>query len=177
VTRLSLWNYVSVGALVVSGLTLALFLLSAHSYWLMRFFFAVAVPVSTLPILLAPVFAVGTVLLSLGKGLRWKTTWTIILWLSVFAFSIFSFLGAFFTKYEVAASASFDNQKYYLIKFMYIDSYEYKLYRCEPLGLFCSRSSGYIGIPYQHNPIYLRYNLETRKVYIQNVDQIIQAPN
>lgn len=177
-TLLSLWNYLGFGALILSSLTFALLLLSEQSYWLMRFFFAVAVPVTTPLILLAPICAIATALSSLVKELRWKTTtWKIILWISVFALSSFSFLGAAFTKYEITTSASFDNQKYYLIKFFHIDSYEYKLYSCEPLGLFCSRSSGYIGIPYQHAPIRLQYNLRTRKVHIQNVDQIIQIPD
>lgn len=175
-TRLSLWNYFSFGALILSGLTLVILWLSDYSYWLMRFFYAVAVPVSTPLILLAPIFTVATGFLALAKRFRWKTIYQIILWLFVFAFSSFSFLGALST-YEVTTSASFYNQKYYLIKFTYIDAYKYRLYQCEPLGLFCTSSSGYIGIPYQHDPIHLRYNSKTRKVYIQNVDQIIQIPD
>ncbi|MBW4580303.1 MAG: hypothetical protein KME42_12130 [Tildeniella nuda ZEHNDER 1965/U140] len=91
--------------------------------------------------------------------------------------SSLSFFGALLTSYEITASATFKNQSYYLVKFSRIDSYDYRLYSCEPLGLFCSRSSGYIGIPYQNDPIYLQYNLKTQKVYIQNRNQTIQIPD
>jgi hypothetical protein len=175
-TLLKLWNHFSFGALILSGLTLVVLWLSDYSYWLMRFFYAVGMSVSIPLILLARIFVVATCFLALAKRkrFRWETIYKIILWLSVFAFSSFSLLETIAT-YEVIASASFYNQKYHLIKFTYIDAYRYKLYQCEPLGLFCSRSSGYIGIPYQHDPIHLRYNSKTRKVYIQNVDQIIQV--
>lgn len=175
-TRLSLWNYFSFGALILSGLTLVILWLSIYSYWLTRFFYAVALPVSIPLMLLAPIFTVVAGFLALGKKFQWKRIYKIILWLSVFAFSSFSFLGALST-YQVTTSASFYNQKYYLIKFFHIDAYNYRLYQCEPLGLFCSRSSGYIGIPYQHDPIHLRYNSKTHKVYIKNRDQVIQIPD
>ncbi|MGV0025395.1 hypothetical protein [Phormidesmis priestleyi] len=175
--RSSLWNYLLLGALILSSLTFAMLLLSEQSYWMMRLFFAVA-PVTIPLILLAPVFAVALVLSSLvKKELRWTTTWKITLWIFIFALSSFSFIGAAFTRYEVTTSASFENQKYYLIQFFYIDSYEYKLYSCTPHGLFCNSSSGYIGIPYQRQPIRLKYDLKTRKVYIQNADQTIPIPD
>lgn len=176
-TRSSLWNHLLLGALILSSLTFAMLLLSGQSYWIMRLFFAVA-PVTISLILLAPVFAIALVLSSLVKReLRWTTTWKIVLWIFIFALSSFSFLGAAFTRYEVTTSASFENQKYYLIRFSDIGGYQYKLYSCEPFGLFCNRSSGYIGIPYQHQPIRLQYNLKTRKVYIQNAGQTIPIPD
>ncbi|MCG9892313.1 MAG: hypothetical protein MH252_14725 [Thermosynechococcaceae cyanobacterium MS004] len=174
-TRLSFWNYFSFGALILSGLTLVSLWLLDYSYWLMRFFYAVALPVSIPLMLLAPIFTVATSFVALAERFRKKTIYKAILWLSVFVFSGYSFLGALST-YEVTTSASFYNQKYYLIKFVYIGASRYKLYRCEPLGLFCISSSEHIGIPYQHDPIHLRYNSKTHKVYIKNVDQVIQIP-
>jgi hypothetical protein len=172
------WNYFSFGALILSGLTFALLLLSEYSYWLMRCFFAVARSITTPLVMLSPIVIAVTALSSLAKGLRWKAlaTWKILLWLSILAFSGFSFLGAFLAKYEITTSARFNHKTYYLIKFSSIDSYKYQLYSCESLGLLCRRSSGYIGIPYQNRPIRLRYNVNTRSVYIQNADQTIQIP-
>jgi hypothetical protein len=178
ITLSSFWHYFGVAALILSSLTFAMLLLSEHSYWLMRTFFAIAVPVSTPLILLSLIFIAATYLLFLAKKLRWKTIIrNITLWILVFIFSCFSFSGAFLAKYEITASANFYDHQYYLIKFNSIDSYRYHLYSCDSFSLFCSRSSGYIGIPYQHETIHLRYNLETRKVYIQNVDRAIQIPN
>jgi hypothetical protein len=176
-TRSSLWNYLLLGALILSSLTFAMFLLLEQSYWMMRLFFAVA-PVTISLILLAPVSAIALVLSSLvKKELRWATSWKITLWIFIFALSSFSFMVAAFTRYEVTTSASFENQKYYLIKFSNLGGYQYKLYSCEPPGLFCNSSSGYIGIPYQHQPIRLKYDSKTRKVYIQNADRTIPIPD
>jgi hypothetical protein len=175
---MSLWKYLSFGALILSGVVFALLFLSEQSYWLMRLFFAVVIPTTTSLMLLAPIIIVTFVLASLLE-FRWRmiTTWTIALWVAVFVMSSLSFFGALLTSYEITASATFKNQSYYLVKFSRIDSYDYRLYSCEPLGLFCSRSSGYIGIPYQNDPIYLQYNLKTQKVYIQNRNQTIQIPD
>jgi hypothetical protein len=175
---LRFWNYLSFGALILSGLTFSLLLLSGYSYWLMRFFFAVAGSVTPPLILISLIFMGVTALSFLVKRPYWKAanTWRIILWVSVFVFSSFSFLGTFLTDYEVAANASFNDRRYYLIRFNNIDSYSYTLYSCEQLSLFCSRSSRYIGIPYQSSPISLKYDLKTRRVYIQNLDQVIQVP-
>lgn len=177
-TQLSFWNCLSLGSFILSTLTFLLLLLSEHSYWLMRLFFATAVPVAASITLIAFIVII-TIVLTATLKLRWqmKTTWTILLWISIFALSGFSFLGAFFTKYEITANASFNHQKYYLIKFLYVDTYSYKLYHCESLSLFCSRSSSYIGIPYQNDPISLHYNSRTQKVYIQNASQIIPIPD
>lgn len=176
--QLNLWNYLGFGAMILSILTFILLLLSEHSYSLMRLFFAIALPVATSLILLALIAAITSVLTAILEfRCRRKTTRAIMLWLSVLTLSIFSFFGAFMTKYEITASANFDNQKYDLIKFLYIDAYSYKLYSCEPLGLFCRRSSGYIGIPYQNDPISLQYDWKRRKVYIKNADQIIHVPD
>jgi len=180
--RPNVWNYFSFGALILSILTFALLFLSEHSYWLMRLFFAVALPVSTSLILFALYVIItgvlGSVLASILE-FRWriKAPWKMILWIAIFTFSSSSFSGSIFTSYKVTASASFDNQNYYLIKFLYVDTYSYKLYHCESLSLFCSRSSSYIGIPYQNDPISLHYNSKTQKVYIQNANQIIPIPD
>jgi ABC-type multidrug transport system fused ATPase/permease subunit len=177
-TLLKLWNYLGFGTLLFSGLTFALLLLSEYSYWLMRCFFAMA-GLTAIPLMfLSLIFMVGTALSSLIKEFSWKTviTWRIILWILVFILSSFNFLGSFLKEYEITASASFNNQKYYLVKFNSIDSHKYNLYSCDSLGLLCSRSSGYIGIPYQPESIQLKYNLKTRRVYIQNVDEVIQVP-
>jgi hypothetical protein len=171
------WNYFTFGVLILSGLIFALFLFSGYSYQLMRFYFSVARS-TTLPlIILSLTLTVVTALSFLDKKLYRKIAnpWKIILWISIFTFSSLSFLGTFFTDYKVTASASFRNQKYYLIRFNYTDSYRYKLYSCESFGLLCRRSSEYIGILYQHDPISLKYDLKTHRVYIQNRDRSIQV--
>jgi hypothetical protein len=174
-TLLSLWNYFNFGALILSSTIFVMLLLLGHSYRLMCIFFAVAVPITIPLMIMAPIFAIiiGFSLVKNQKNRRTAIR-SIILWIFVFTLSLLSYLGAVFTKYQVSASDSFGNQRYYLIKFFYIDSYSYKLYTCEPLSLFCRSSSEYIGIPFQKQPIYLRYSLKTHKVYIQNADQTIQ---
>jgi hypothetical protein len=178
-TRSKFWNYVIFGALILSGLPFALYLLSDHSYWLMQVFFIVAGPVAMPLMVAAPILAIASVVSCLVKDPRWQIpiTWKTMVWVLIFGLSSLGFLGVLWRDYKLTASASFDNQKYYLVKFLNIDSYKYKLYRCEPLGLLCHSSSGYIGIPHQHDPILLQYDLKTRKVYIQNADQIIQIPD
>lgn len=174
----SLWHYFNFGALVLSSTVFVMLLLLGHSYRLMCIFFAVAVPVTISLMIMAPIFAIIIAFsLAVSKKKHRTAIRSIILWIFVFILSLFSFLGVVFTDYKVSASDSFENQKYYLIKFLRIDSYEYKLYTCEPMSLFCRSSSEYIGIPFQNQPIFLRYSLKTRKVYIQNADQTIQIPD
>lgn len=177
-TLLSLWNRFSFGALLLSILTVMLFWFSERSYWLMRLFFAIAVPVTTSLILLSLMVVVTLVLAALLE-FRWRmrTTWRMILWVSVFVFSCLGFLGGLWTRYEITATAALNNQSYYLIKFLHIDASYYKLYCCEPLGLFCTRSSDNIRVPFQNAPISLQYNPATQKVYMQNADQVIQIPD
>lgn len=178
-TLLSLWNYFNFGALILSSTVFVMLLLLGHSYRLMCIFFAVAAPVTISLMIMAPIFAIIIAFsLSVSKNKNRMAIWSVALWIFVFILSLFSFLGGVvFTNYKVSASNSFENRNYYLIKFSRIDSYEYKLYTCESLSLFCRSSSEYIGIPFQKQPIYLRYSLKTGKVYIQNVDQTIQVPD
>ncbi len=174
-TTRSLWHYFNFGALVPSSTVFVMLLLLGHSYRLMCIFFAVAVPVTISLMIMALIFAIIIAFsLAVSKKNHRTAIRSLVLWIFVFILSLFSFLGVVFTDYKVSASDSFENQKYYLIKFLRIDSYEYKLYTCEPMSLFCRSSSEYIGIPFQNQPIFLRYSLKTRKVYIQNADQTIQ---
>lgn len=120
---LNFWNYLRNGALLLSSLTFAMLLLSGHSYWLMRLRFAVTLPITIPLILLAPIFAIEIALSSLvKKEFYWRIIWKIILWISVFTLSGVSFLEMTLRSYEVTTSAGFENQKYYLIKFLSIDS-------------------------------------------------------
>jgi hypothetical protein len=173
---LNVWNYLRYGALFLSSLTFIVILLSGYSYWLMRLSFIVILPVTIPLIFLALVFTISTTISSLVKQ---KIDFrSIFVWIAVLILSSISFLYRISPlSYEITASDSFENQKYYLIKFFSIDSYHYKLYSCELLSLFCSSSSGYIGIPYQHQPIRLQYNLQTREVYIQNGGEVIKIPD
>jgi hypothetical protein len=175
---LILWNYFNFGALVLSSTIFVMLLLLGHSYRLMFIFFSVAAPVTISLMIMASIFVIIiTLSLSVSRKNHRTAIRSIVLWIFVFILSLFSFLGVVFTNFKVSASDSFENQKYYLIKFSRIDSYEYKLYTCDSTSLFCRSSSKYIGIPFQNQSIFLRYSLKTRKVYIQNADQTIQIPD
>lgn len=166
------WDYLRYGALFLSSFTFVVVLLSEHSYWLMRLRLGVTFQITIPLIFLALIFTIS--IITFVKKRIWSK---ILVWIATLTLSSVSFLWMIETlDYEITASDSFENQKYYLIKFFTIDSYSYKFYRCEPLGLFCSSSSKYIGIPYQDQPIRLQYNLQTREVYIQNGDEVIEIP-
>jgi hypothetical protein len=171
---LKIWNYMNLGVLALAASILALLLLSAHSYRLMRWFFAVGQPIASSLFLLAIVGLIMVPFLGLAKRTKWKQA---VMGLVILILSAVVFLAVFFTKYQVTTSASFDRQTYHLVKFLQVDSYTYRVYRCETLGFFCTRSSGYIGIPDQHTSIRFQQDLQTKKVYIRNDDRAIEIPD
>jgi hypothetical protein len=171
---LKIWNYLSLGALALAGILFALFLLSAHSYRLMRWLFAVGQPIASILFLMTIVGLIAIPFLGLAKRTKWKQT---MMGLGILILSAVVFLEVVFTKYQVTTSASFDRQTYHLVKFLHVDSYTYRVYRCETSGFFCHRSSGYIGIPNQHDSIRFQQDLQTKKVYIQNGDRAIEIPD
>jgi hypothetical protein len=171
---LKIWNYMGLGVLALAGTLFALFLLSAHSYRLMRWFFAVGQPIASSLFLMAIVGLIAIPFSGLAKRTKWKQA---VMGLGILILSAVIFLEVVFTKYQVTTSASFDRQTYHLVKFLQVDSYTYRVYRCETLGFFCTRSSGYIGIPDQHTSIRFQQNLNTKKVYIRNGDRAIEIPD
>jgi hypothetical protein len=171
---LKIWNYMGLGVLALAGTLFALFLLSAHSYRLMRCFFAVGQPIASSLFLMAIVGLIAIPFSGLAKRTKWKQA---VMGLGILILSAVIFLEVVFTKYQVTTSASFDRQTYYLVKFLQVDSYTYRVYRCGVLDLFCHRSSGYIGIPDQHTSIRFQQDLNTKKVYIRNGDRAIEIPD
>jgi hypothetical protein len=167
-TLLKVWRYLSFGALALASTTFALLLLSKHSYGLMRWLYLVGPTIALGLLWIAPV----GLIVSLIRWMRLAIAWLVVIILSAIVF-----LGAAFTRYEVTAIALFDRQTYHLVKFLQIDSYTYRVYRCGVLDLFCHRSSGYIGIPDQHTSIRFQQDLQTKKVYIQNGDRAIEIPD
>jgi hypothetical protein len=171
---LKIWNYMNLGVLALAASILALLLLSAHSYRLMRWFFAVGQPIASSLFLLASVGLIMVPCLGLAKRTKWKQA---VMGLGILILSAVIFLEVIFTQYQVTTSASFDRQTYHLVKFLQVDSYTYRVYRCEASGVFCTRSSGYIGIPDQHTSIRFQQDLNTKKVYIRNDDRAIEIPD
>jgi hypothetical protein len=171
---LKIWNYMSLGVLALAGSIFALLLLSAHSYRLMGWFFAVAQPIAISLFLLAIAGLIAIPFLGLAQRTKWRQAG---LGLGILILSAVVFLEVVFTKYQVTTSASFDRQTYYLVKFLQVDSYTYRVYRCGALDLFCHRSAGYIGIPNQHTSIRFQQDLQTKRVYIQNGDRAIEIPD
>jgi hypothetical protein len=162
------WRYLSFGALALASIVFAWFLLSEHSYELMRWFYRLGPTIATVLLGLGP----GGLIVSLFRRRRLAIAWLVVIILSAIVV-----LSMAFARYEVTAIALFDRQSYYLVKFLQIDSYTYRVYRCETSGFFCHRSSGYIGIPDQHISIRFQQDLNTKKVYIRNGDRAIEIPD
>jgi fumarate reductase subunit D len=173
-TPLKIWNYLNVGSLVLASTMFALLLLSDHSYGLMQWLFTVGGSIAAILISITILCLITLPFSGLARRKKWKQA---IIGLAILILSTVVLLAIALTNYQVTTRASFDRQTYYLVKFLQIDSYTYRVYRCGAFDLFCHRSTGYIGIPNQHISIRFQQDLKTKKVYIQNGDRAIEIPD
>jgi CDP-diglyceride synthetase len=171
---LKIRNYLNVGSLVLASMMFALLLLSEHSYGLMRWLTRVGMGIAIILISTTVVCLITLPFSGLASRKKWKQA---IIGLTILILSAVVFLTVAFRYYQVRVKANFDHQNYYLVKFFYVDSHAYSVYRCGVLDLFCHRSTGYIGIPNQRDSIRFQQDLQTKKVYIQNGDRAIEIPD
>lgn len=150
---------------------LALLLLSSYSYWLMRLFHSVVLPVN-LTLLFSTLIVVPITLLKAHLCSRQVLLWFIILGIALINLGV-----GLIYQVELTTQARFQQTQYYLVRFNHLQTYTYNLYRCDLSGILCHRSSGYLGIPYQQDPITLKYDHSLDRVYIQNRRERIEIPD